>query len=83
MRFVVTCGEGFIGSNLVERLIKEGNKVIVIDNLHTGSLYNLKNLNIKFVKGDAGEIDKIIDKIDGIFHLGIPSSSQCTKRKES
>jgi UDP-glucose 4-epimerase len=81
MRFVVTGGAGFIGSNLVEKLIKEGNEVIVIDNLHTGSLYNLKNLNIKFVKGDAGEIDKIIDPIDGIFHLGIPSSSPMYKKK--
>jgi UDP-glucose 4-epimerase len=81
MRFVVTGGAGFIGSNLVERLIKEGNEVIVIDNLHTGSLYNLKNLNIKFVKGDAGEIDRIIDPIDGIFHLGIPSSSPMYKKK--
>jgi len=81
MRFVVTGGAGFIGSNLVERLIKEGNEVIVIDNLHTGSLYNLKDLNIKFIKGDAGEIDKIIDPIDGIFHLGIPSSSPMYKNK--
>jgi len=81
MRFVVTGGAGFIGSNLVERLIKEGNEVIVIDNLHTGSLYNLKGLNIKFIKGDAGEIDKIIDPIDGIFHLGIPSSSPMYKKK--
>jgi UDP-glucose 4-epimerase len=81
MRFVVTGGAGFIGSNLVERLIKEGNEVIVIDNLHTGNLYNLKNLNIKFVKGDAGEIEKIIDPIDGIFHLGIPSSSPMYKKK--
>jgi UDP-glucose 4-epimerase len=81
MRFVVTGGAGFIGSNLVERLIKEGNEVIVIDNLHTGSLYNLKGLNIKFVKGDAGEIEKIIDAIDGIFHLGIPSSSPMYKKK--
>jgi UDP-glucose 4-epimerase len=81
MRFVVTGGAGFIGSNLVEKLIKEGNEVIVIDNLHTGSLYNLKNLNIKFVKGDAGEIEKIIDPIDGIFHLGIPSSSPMYKKK--
>jgi len=81
MRFVVTGGAGFIGSNLVEKLIKEGNEVIVIDNLHTGSLYNLKGLNIKFVKGDAGEIDRIIDPIDGIFHLGIPSSSPMYKKK--
>jgi UDP-glucose 4-epimerase len=81
MRFVVTGGAGFIGSNLVERLVKEGNEVIVIDNLHTGNLQNLKGLNIKFIKADAGEIDKIIDPIDGIFHVGIFSSSPMYKKK--
>jgi len=80
MRFVVTGGAGFIGSHLVERLIKDGHEVIVIDNLHTGSLHNLKGLNVKFVKASAGEISKVIDKIDGIFHLGIPSSSPMYKR---
>jgi len=81
MRFVVTGGAGFIGSNLVERLIKDGHEVIVIDNLHTGNLHNLKDMNIKFLKGSAGEIEKIIDPIDGIFHLGIPSSSPMYKMK--
>ena len=81
MRFVVTGGAGFIGSNLVERLIKDGHEVIVIDNLHTGNLHNLKNMNIKFLKGGAGDIEKIIDPIDGIFHLGIPSSSPMYKTK--
>jgi len=81
MRFVVTGGAGFIGSNLVERLVKEGNEIIVIDNLHTGNLQNLKGLNIKFIKADAGEIDKIIEPIDGIFHVGIFSSSPMYKKK--
>ena len=83
MKFVVTGGAGFIGSNLVERLVKEGNEVIVIDNLNTGNLQNLKGLNIKFIKANAGEIDKIVEPIDGIFHLGIYSSSPMyRKRKE-
>jgi UDP-glucose 4-epimerase len=81
MRFVVTGGAGFIGSNLVERLVKEGNEVIVIDNLNTGNLQNLKGLNIKFIKANAGEIDKIVEPIDGIFHLGIYSSSPMYKKK--
>ncbi len=80
MKFVVTGGAGFIGSNLVERLVKEGNDVIVIDNLHTGSLENLKGLNIKFLKGNAGEIDRIVEPIDGIFHIGIFSSSPMFKK---
>jgi len=40
MRFVVTGGAGFIGSNLVEKLVKDGHEVVVIDNLHTGNLHN-------------------------------------------
>jgi len=81
MRFVVTGGAGFIGSNLVEKLVKEGHEVIVLDNLHTGSLHNLKNLKISFIKGDSGEIEKIVEQIDGIFHLGIPSSSPMYKKR--
>ena len=81
MRFVVTGGAGFIGSNLVERLTKEGNEVIVLDNLHTGNLHNLRGLNLKFVKGEAREIERIVDQVDGIFHLGIPSSSPMYKKR--
>ena len=40
---LVTGGAGFIGSNLVDQLIKIKHKVIVIDNLSTGRLSNLKN----------------------------------------
>ena len=42
MRVLVTGGAGFIGSNMVELLLKKENDVVVIDNLHTGSLENLK-----------------------------------------
>ena len=36
MRFVVTGGAGFVGSHLVKLLVKNGHKITVIDNLHTG-----------------------------------------------
>lgn len=39
----MTGGAGFIGSNLVDRLIEEGHKVVVIDNLSTGKMENVHN----------------------------------------
>ena len=85
MKFLVTGGAGFIGSNLVEELVKT-NEVIVVDNLHTGSLKNLKEFKnkIKFINKSCGEItSEEIGEIDGIFHLGIPSSSPMYKEDRS
>jgi len=44
LKIVVTGGCGFIGSNLVERLVKKGYSVVVFDNLHTGNLENIEGL---------------------------------------
>ena len=41
---LVTGGAGFIGSNLCDRLLSEGNKVICVDNLYTGSMANITHL---------------------------------------
>ena len=41
MKSIVTGGAGFIGSNLVDKLVEEGHKVIVIDNFATGQMKNL------------------------------------------
>jgi len=69
---LVTGGAGFIGSHLVERLIKEGYKVIVVDNLSSGRKENL-DLKAKFYKMDIrdkkmGEILRK-EKIESVFHL--------------
>jgi len=83
MRFLVTGGAGFIGSNLVEALLEGGDQVVILDSLHTGNQENLKGLNVEFVQGTSSEITKIKDKLDGIFHLGIPSSSPMYKENPS
>lgn len=76
---LVTGGAGFIGSHLCDRLIKEGYKVICLDNLLTGSKDNIKHLldspNFKFIEADVTKaIDIGQEEIDYIFHLASPAS---------
>ncbi len=82
MKCVVTGGAGFIGSNLTERLVREGHDVTVIDNFHTGSRENLSDFigKINLIESDAGKISKLgLSGIDAIFHLGIYSSAPMYK----
>lgn len=83
-KILVTGGAGFIGSNLVKNLLRDGHKIIVVDNLTTGSLDNLKTVKneIRFIKSSAGKVlsMKELKGIDGIFHIGIPSSSPLYKK---
>ena len=81
MRFAVTGGAGFVGSHLVEYLVKNGNSVIVIDNLNTGKKENLKNVEnkIEFVKGDIRDynlLKKVFKDVDGVFHEAALASVQ-------
>ncbi len=82
MNVVVTGGAGFIGSNLVSGLIKE-HDVTVLDNFHTGSKDNLKDVRgeITVIDDSSGNIGNRLSNsdIDAIFHLGIPSSSPMYK----
>lgn len=79
MKYLVTGGAGFIGSNLAERLVGEGHTVTVVDNLSTGNLKNLRAVKkkIKFIKSPVAKIlkNKDIKGFDGIYHYGIPSST--------
>ncbi len=71
---LVTGGAGFIGSHVVEKLIESKKyNVIVIDNLSSGKLENIKNLDIKFIKCDICDNDALEqvfsqEKIDYIIH---------------
>jgi UDP-glucose 4-epimerase len=76
MRYLVTGGAGFIGHNLVERLRKDGHGVIICDNLSTGHEPFL-DWHHKDIYGipSAHNSYSILRNPDGIFHLGIPSST--------
>ena len=49
MRYLVTGGAGFIGSNIVKKLIMRGDNVTVIDNLNTGKEENLESVKDKII----------------------------------
>lgn len=75
--YLVTGAAGFIGSNMVDMLLENGNTVIAIDNLTSGNMNNLNNAinnypnNFYFIKDDIlnKNIYKYIGFIDGIFHM--------------
>jgi len=75
MRALVTGGAGFIGSNLVDELIKRGWQVIVIDDLSSGKLENIKmhesDPNFKFHKKSFCEpVDSLFKDVEVVFHVG-------------
>jgi UDP-glucuronate decarboxylase len=75
---LITGGSGFLGSHLCKKLLNEGNNVICLDNLETGSLENIKSLdnnhNFSFINRDiTTEIDLKQD-IDQIYNLACPAS---------
>ena len=74
MKSIVTGGAGFIGSNLVDLLIKKGHRVIVLDNFSTGRRENLSQhkKNIKIFNVDISKdikLDKYFKNVDYVFHL--------------
>ncbi|MEM2523071.1 MAG: NAD-dependent epimerase/dehydratase family protein [Candidatus Bathyarchaeia archaeon] len=79
--FLVTGGCGFIGSNIVQRLVEEGYKVAVFDDLSTGTLKNIEGLDVKFFKEPYDKISDRLSSVNIIFHLGMPSSSLMYKRQ--
>lgn len=75
-KVLVTGCAGFIGSNLVDRLLENGNKVVGIDNLSTGHLEfldsALSNQNFTFHEIDLQETNSLVsyfNEIDTVFHL--------------
>ena len=75
VKSLVTGGAGFIGSNLVDQLVKKKHKVIVLDNFSTGRRSNLSHQtkkNVKIIKVDISSnknLDKYFNDVDYVFHL--------------
>lgn len=75
MKSVVTGGAGFIGSNLVDQLVKKGHKVVILDNFSTGKLSNISRNSkkkVKIIKIDISlnkSLDKYFRGVNYVFHL--------------
>ena len=80
MKIVITGGAGFIGSNLAEELSKgKDNEVIIVDDLSTGKIENIKSLNVKFIKGSVTDLNllkSVLKDVDYVFHLAAIASVQ-------
>lgn len=68
MKFLVTGGAGFIGSNLAEALLKHGHSVRVLDNFSTGRRENIKEIlnDIELIEGDICNYDAVVKSVKGI-----------------
>lgn len=83
MKILVTGGAGFIGSQLCERLLNDGHKVVCVDDMSAGTIDNLMgiltNPNFIFVRMDVNNVDDLTNlicanKIEQIYHLAANSS---------
>lgn len=87
MKALVAGGAGFIGSHLIDALLKEGHEVVCIDNFFIGARANIQYLkgvdNFRFYERDLTEFDKILnifekEKPEYIFHLAANSDIQAS-----
>ena len=81
MKFIVTGGAGFIGSNIVKKLVARGDNVTVIDNLKTGKKENLISVKDKIIFYNDSILnldllENITQDIDGVFHQAALASVQ-------
>ena len=69
MKLLITGGAGFIGSNLCEYFVNEGDEVVCLDNLSTGFMHNIEHLlpysNFTFIKGDIRYLDTCRKAVNG------------------
>lgn len=76
MKIIVTGGAGFIGSNLCGRLLEDGNDVLCVDNMYTGSRRNIEELlandRFSFLQHDVTR--ELYEEADQIYNLACPAS---------
>ena len=80
MKFLVTGGAGFIGSNLVDYLLENNHDVVVVDNessdAHEKFYWNLKAKNYKFDICDYKKLLSIMNGVDVVFHIAAEARIQ-------
>jgi dTDP-glucose 4,6-dehydratase len=78
MDILITGGAGFIGSHLSERLLADGHRVVVLDNLVTGTKSNIEHLltdkNFHFINHNVSEYISYDGHLDWVMHLASPAS---------
>jgi UDP-N-acetylglucosamine 4-epimerase len=70
-KYLVTGGAGFIGSNIAERLVERGERVVILDDLSTGREENIRHLlgDIEFVKGDIRDPSTVRTALHGVSRV--------------
>lgn len=78
-KILITGGAGFIGSNLAKALVKDGNKVVIVDDLSMGQIENIEGLDVEFIEHDVTDKEFMHHllrryKFDYIFFLAAVAS---------
>jgi nucleoside-diphosphate-sugar epimerase len=85
VRYLITGGAGFIGSHLVERLVRDGAEVVVLDDLSTGRREHLRPVRdrIRFIRGNAARLEVCRRAMRGVdyvlHHAAVTSVPQSTR----